>query len=187
MNVQNDPKSLSLDAASLAKFAVGQPVPRSEDPKLVQGQGRYTDDVTLPGQVYAVIVRSRNAHGIIKKIDTTAAKAMPGVLAVYTGAEINAGGYGPLKTMMPIKDRSGELMKVPLRFALATEKVRFVGDPVACVIATTVAQAKDAAEAVEMDIETLPSVTMCPATFRPTGISAIPQRSPKRSRTPPMR
>ncbi len=167
MNVQNDPKAASFDTASLAKFAVGQPVPRSEDPKLVQGKGSYTDDVTLPGQVYAIIVRSRHAHGIIKKIDTAAAKAMPGVLAIYTGADINAGGYGPLKTMMPIKDRSGEMMKVPLRFALATDKVRFVGDPVACVIATTVAQAKDAAEAVEMDITVLPSVTSAREAAKP--------------------
>ncbi len=159
MNVHDKPNAGNLDDAALMKFAVGQPVPRSEDPKLVQGQGRYTDDVTLPGQVYAIIVRSRHAHGIIKKIDTTAAKAMPGVLAIYTGADINAGGYGPLKTMMPIKDRNGELMKVPLRFALATDKVRFVGDPVACVVANTVAQAKDAAEAVELDIDVLPSVT----------------------------
>jgi carbon-monoxide dehydrogenase large subunit len=165
MNV-NQPAA-NFDQAATEKFAIGQPVPRSEDPKLVQGQGRYTDDVTLPNQAYAVIVRSRHAHGIIKRIDTEAAKKMPGVLAVYTGADLNAKGYGPLKTMMPIKSRDGNLMKVPLRFALATEKVRFVGDPVACVVATTLAQGKDAAEAVELDIEPLPSVTSAREAAKP--------------------
>ena len=159
MNVHDKPNAGNYDELALEKFAVGQPVPRSEDPRLVQGQGRYTDDVSLPGQAYAVIVRSRHAHGIIRKIDTAAAKAMPGVLAVYAGADLNAVGYGPLKTLMPIKNRDGSMMKVPLRYALATDKVRFVGDPVACVVATTLAEAKDAAEAVEVDIDPLPSVT----------------------------
>ena len=84
MNIQDNPNAWAVE-----KFAIGQPVPRSEDPKLVQGQGRYTDDVSLPNQAYAVILRSRHAHGIIRKIDTSAAKTMPGVLAVYTGADIS--------------------------------------------------------------------------------------------------
>jgi len=154
MNVHDNPAAWAPE-----RFAVGQPVPRSEDPKLVRGQGRYTDDVTLPGQVHAVMVRSRVAHGVIKSIDTAAARAMPGVLAVYTGADIRAAGYGPLKTMMPLKNRDGSPMKVPERLALAIDKVRFVGDPVACVVAETVNQAKDAAEAVTVDIEPLPAVT----------------------------
>jgi carbon-monoxide dehydrogenase large subunit len=159
MNVHDNPSAWAKDIVAAEKFAVGQPVPRIEDPKLVQGQGTYTDDVTLPGQVHAVMVRSRHAHGIIKKLDVSTARTMPGVLAVYTAAEINAGGYGPLKTVMPLKNRDGSTMKVPTRFALATDKVRFVGDPVACVIAETVNQGKDAAEAVEMEIEPLPVVT----------------------------
>src|SRR5882672_6142570 len=92
-------------ALALTKFGVGQSVRRSEDPKLVRGEGRYTDDISRPGQAYAVIVRSQNAHGIIRGIDTSAAKAMPGVLAVYTAADLS--GYGPLKCSMPLKNRDG--------------------------------------------------------------------------------
>ncbi|MBN8956829.1 MAG: xanthine dehydrogenase family protein molybdopterin-binding subunit, partial [Rhizobiales bacterium] len=144
---------------SLQKFGVGQPVPRSEDPRLVQGQGRYTDDLNVEGQVYAVMVRSTHAHGVIRGIDTDAAKAMPGVLGVYTGADLKAAGYGPFKCNIPFKNRDGTPMHKPLRLALAFDKVRFVGDPVAFVVAETVAQAKDAAEAVVVDIDPLPAVT----------------------------
>ncbi len=141
------------------KFGVGQPVPRSEDPVLVRGEGRYTDDVNLPGQAFAAIVRSPHAHGLIRGIDTSAALAMPGVLAVYTGADLAAAGYGTLKCPPPLKNRDGTPMKKPARPALPTDKVRFVGDPVACVVAETAAQAKDAAERVVLDIEPLPAVT----------------------------
>ncbi len=141
---------------SLTKFGVGQPVRRSEDPKLVRGDGCYTDDVSRPGQVYAVMVRSRDAHGTIRSIDTTAAKAMPGVLAVYTAADLSA--YGPLKCNMPLKSRDGSPIRYTPRPALTADKVRFVGDPVACVIAKTVAQAKDGVEAVVLDIEPLTPV-----------------------------
>ena len=141
---------------SLTKFGVGQPVRRSEDPKLVRGDGSYTDDVSRPGQVYAVIVRSRDAHGTIRSIDTAAAKAMPGVLAVYTAADLSA--YGPLKCNLPLKNRDGSPIRYTPRPALAADKVRFVGDPVACVIAKTVAQAKDGAEAVVLDVEPLAPV-----------------------------
>ncbi|HKA78080.1 MAG TPA: xanthine dehydrogenase family protein molybdopterin-binding subunit [Pseudolabrys sp.] len=143
-------------ALSLTKFGVGQPVRRSEDPKLVRGDGCYTDDVSRPGQVYAVMVRSRDAHGTIRSIDATAAKAMPGVLAVYTAADLSA--YGPLKCNMPLKSRDGSPIRYTPRPALAADKVRFVGDPVACVIAKTAAQAKDGAEAVVLDIEPLSPV-----------------------------
>ena len=142
---------------AVAKFGVGQPVRRTEDPVLVQGQGRYTDDLDLPHQAYAVFVRSRNGHGTIKRIDTAAAKAMPGVLGVYTGADLAA--YGTLKCAVPFKNRDGSEMKKPPRPSLPTDKVRFVGDPVAVVVAETLAQAKDAAEAVEVDIDVLPAVT----------------------------
>jgi len=143
-------------ALSLTKFGVGQPVRRSEDPKLVRGEGSYTDDISRPGQAYAVMVRSREAHGVIRAIDTAAAKVMPGVLAVYTAGDLTA--YGPLKCNMPLKSRDGSPIRYTPRPALATDKVRFVGDPVACVIAETVAHAKDAAEAVVIDTEPLPVV-----------------------------
>ncbi len=142
---------------ALTKFGVGQSVPRVEDPKLLRGEGRYTDDVNLPGQAYAVMVRSTHAHGVIRKIDTSTARKMPGVLAVYTGADIKA--YGNIKSIPNFPNRDGSPMKKPARPALATDRVRFVGDPVACVIAETVAQARDAAEAVEVDIDTMPAVT----------------------------
>src|SRR4030081_1758862 len=152
MNVQDRQNTFDMD-----KYGVGQPVRRTEDPVLVQGHGRYTDDLSLPGQAYAAFVRSRNGHGIIKGIDTAAAKAMPGVLGVFTGADLSA--YGTLKCVVPFKNRDGSEMKKPARYSMHTDKVRFVGDPLAVVIAETLAQAKDAAEAVEVDIEVLPAVT----------------------------
>jgi carbon-monoxide dehydrogenase large subunit len=150
---------------SLTKFGIGQPVGRSEDPKLVRGEGRYTDDIGLTGQAYAVLVRSRNAHGVIRAIDTAAAKAMPGVLAVYTAADL--AGYGGLKCNLPLKNRDGTPIHYTPRPALAGDKVRYVGDPVACVIAETVAQAKDAAEAVVLDIEPLPAVVSAREAAKP--------------------
>ena len=143
-------------ALSLNRFGVGQPVPRSEDSTLVRGAGYYADDVSRPGQVYAVIVRSVVAHGNIRGIDTAAAKAMPGVIAVYTAADLT--GYGPLKSTLPLKNRDGSPIRYTPRPALSGDKVRYVGDAVACVIAETVAQAKDAAEAVVLDLEPLPAV-----------------------------
>ncbi len=143
-------------ALSLTKFGIGQPVRRSEDPTLVRGEGRYTDDTHRTGQTYASMVRSSVAHGVVRSIDTAAAKAMPGVLAVYTAADLT--GYGGLKCNLPLKSRDGSPIRYTPRPALAGDKVRYVGDPVACVIAETVAQAKDAAEAVTLDIEPLPAV-----------------------------
>ncbi|HEV3490677.1 MAG TPA: xanthine dehydrogenase family protein molybdopterin-binding subunit, partial [Reyranella sp.] len=157
----NAPHGLSADAdtLNLMKFGIGQPVPRQEDPTLLKGQGRYTDDMNLPNQAYAVMVRSQVAHGVLKGIDTAEAKTMPGVLGVWTGADLNAAGYGPLKTLIPVPNRDGSPMKAPVRHSLATDKVRFVGDPVAFVVAETLAEAKDAAEAVMLDIDALPAVT----------------------------
>src|SRR5215207_2268724 len=147
------------DELALMKFGIGQPVPRVEDPKLLRGEGRYTDDLDLPGQVYAVIVRSPHAHGIIRAVDTAAARDMPGVLGVYTAADLERGGYGPLKVIPAFKNRDGSPMLKPARFALAADRVRFVGDPVAFVVAETASEARDAAEAVSLDIEALPAVT----------------------------
>src|SRR6202167_335299 len=161
MNLQQSAKDraeqLTADRLSVEKFAVGQSVPRKEDPMLLRGQGHYTDDISLPGQAYLVIVRSQNAHGVIRSIETEAARKMPGVLGVYTAADLK--GYGPLKCVVPFNNRDGTPMKKPLREALAKGKVRYVGDPVAIVVAETLLQAKDAAEAVSLDIEALASVT----------------------------
>ena len=151
----------AFDDTSLAlmKFGVGQPVPRKEDPTLLRGEGRYTDDVSLPGQAHAVMVRSRVAHGVLKGIDTQAASVLPGVLAILTHADLEAAGFGPLKCPLNIPQRDGSPMKTPPRPSLAKGRVRFVGEAVACVVAETAVQAKDAAEAVELDIEELPAVT----------------------------
>ncbi|HET6184639.1 MAG TPA: xanthine dehydrogenase family protein molybdopterin-binding subunit [Acetobacteraceae bacterium] len=151
-----------FDNALLAdehKYAIGQPVPRKEDPKLLRGEGRYTDDINLPGQAYAVMVRSPYGHGIIRGIDTAAAKAMPGVLGVFTGADLVAAGLGPMPSGQAFKNRDGSDMPKPKQPPLTTDKVRFVGDPVAVVIAETSKQARDGAEAVVLDIDPLPAVT----------------------------
>jgi carbon-monoxide dehydrogenase large subunit len=160
MNVHNDPNSLAL-----MKFGIGQPVPRTEDPVLVRGAGCYTDDLHLAGQAFAVMVRSRVAHGRIERIDTAAARQMPGVLGVYTGTDLAQ--FGTLKCIVPFKNRDGTPMRMPPRPALPTDKVRFVGDPIACVVAETLLQAKDAAEAVEVDIDPLPAVTTAKAAAAP--------------------
>ncbi|HEY0352881.1 MAG TPA: xanthine dehydrogenase family protein molybdopterin-binding subunit, partial [Enterovirga sp.] len=140
------------------KFGVGQPVHRREDPILVRGEGRYTDDLAVPGQAYAVMVRSPIAHGIIRNLDSEAAKENLGVLGVYTGADL--AGYGAFGNGMAFKNRDGSPMARPPRRALATDKVRYVGQPVAFVVATTAEAAREAAEAVGLDIESLdPAVT----------------------------
>jgi aerobic carbon-monoxide dehydrogenase large subunit len=152
MNAPND--------LSLMKFGVGQPVPRTEDPVLLTGKGRYTDDVNEPGQAYAYILRSNYAHGVLKNINTESARGMPGVLAIYTGKDM--AGYGVHKCIVPL-----EGLKKPARRALMTDKVRFVGDPVACVVAETYLQAKDAAEAIELDIDPLPASTLASDAAKP--------------------
>jgi len=144
-----DPTILGTDD----RFAIGQPVPRSEDPVLLRGEGHYSDDVSLPNQAYAIMVRSHHSHGVIRGIDTAAARVMPGVLAVYTATELAAGGIGPLPARQVMNNRDGTPMLQPVRHALATDKVRHVGEAVAAVIAETVAAAKDAAEAVVVDID----------------------------------
>ncbi len=160
------PDSVLPDTTRL-KFGVGQPVPRNEDPVLLQGQGRYTDDIDLPGQLYAVMVRSPYAHGIISGIDTEAAKAVPGVLGVYTGADLAEAGYGAMRCTLPLKNRDGSPLTNIDRPPLAMDKVRFVGDPVAFVVAETRMAARDGAEAVYLDIDILPAVTLASAAAAP--------------------
>src|SRR5476651_2018 len=132
--------ALSDDDLAQVKFGVGQSVSRTEDPTLLRGQGRYTDDINLPGQAYAVMVRSKVAHGILKGIDSTAAATMPGVLAILTHADLDEAGFGPLMCPMNIPDRHGKPMKTPPRPSLAKGKVRYVGEAVAVVVAETAVQ-----------------------------------------------
>lgn len=144
---------------STKPFEVGQPVPRNEDPVLVRGEGRYTDDVSLEGQLYAAFVRSPHAHGVLRGIDVSHAETMKGVVAIYRGDDLAGQGYGLLKCVVELPNRDGSPIRKPARNALASDKVRFVGDPVAMVVARTAVQARDAAEAVLLDIEILPAVT----------------------------
>jgi carbon-monoxide dehydrogenase large subunit len=158
--MQDKPSAQSLDnAIALQKFGVGQPVRRKEDDTLVRGKGKYTDDFNLPRQTYAWIVRSSHPHGIIRGIDIAAAREMPGVLGVWTGKELAAADYNPFTCGLPLKNRDGSPLHQTNRMALMTDKVRYVGDPVAFVVAETLAQARDAAEAVALDIEALPAIT----------------------------
>ena len=157
----------ALDQLAFSKFAVGQPVPRNEDPILLRGRGRYTDDLNLPGQAYAVMVRSGYAHGVINGVDTEEAQAMPGVLGVFTGPDLTAAGIKNMPLGMPIPTRDGSPPHRPSCPVLTSDKVRYVGDPIAIVVAETAVQAKDAAEALIVDIDPLPAVTSCKAAAQP--------------------
>jgi len=150
----------------MSKFGVGQPVTRFEDGRLLRGRGRFHDDVTLPGQTSMVVVRSMHAHARIRGIDTTAAVAMPGVLAVFTGADIGD-ELGTMKMTLKRKRPDGSPMFAPPHRGLARDRARYVGDPLALVIADTRARAEDAAERVRVDYEPLPAVTATADAARP--------------------
>src|SRR4029079_3630189 len=140
------------------KFGVGQPVRRFEDQTLITGKGRYTDDITLPNMAQAYVLRARVAHANMRKIDTSAAKAMPGLLLVLTGEDVRADGLGDVPCHAPLNNRDGSPRHDTPRPALAIGKVRHLGQPVACVVAETLLQAQDAAEAIDIDYETLSAV-----------------------------
>ena len=138
------------------RFGSGQAVRRLEDDALLAGRGQFTDDVSPDGQVRLVFVRSPYPHARIAAIDAAAARAMPGVLQVFTGAELVAAGVQPLAGSVGFKRADGAPSAAPLRHALAHERVRFVGEPVAAVVALTLQQARDAAEAIQIDYDELP-------------------------------
>jgi carbon-monoxide dehydrogenase large subunit len=140
------------------RFGSGQAVRRLEDESLLAGAGRYTDDVTLPGQTYLSFVRSPYPHARLVSIDTQAAAGMPGVLRVITGADLAEAGVKPMPGAAAFKRADGTDCATPPRRALALDRVRFVGEPVALVVAETARQARDAAEAVMVDYEELPMV-----------------------------
>jgi len=141
----------------MPKFGLGQPVRRTEDPTLLTGRGRYTSDLDWPNQTHGVCVRSPYAHAKILSVDTDDAKAMPGVVDIITGADLEAVGIGPLPIHVPIKQTDGSDMLSPGHKPLALDRVRHVGDPVAFVVAETLDQARDAAEAVMVDYDDLPA------------------------------
>jgi aerobic carbon-monoxide dehydrogenase large subunit len=142
----------------LQKFGIGQAVPRFEDPRLVRGGGRYVDDIALPGMAFGYVLRSPHAHARIRAIDAEKARAAPGVLAVLTGADWIASGWGDLPVPGGMKRRDGSAMYRPRYPALVSDRARWVGDYVAFVVAETYLAAVDAAELVEVDYEPLPAV-----------------------------
>jgi carbon-monoxide dehydrogenase large subunit len=137
---------------------IGKSVKRTEDLRFITGRGRYTDDIARQHMVYAAIVRANVAHARIKSIDTSAARAAPGVVAVYTGSDMAADKIGGLPCGWAVKNRDGSPQAEPPHPALQAERVRYVGDQVAVVIAETRAQASAAAELVAVDYEDLPTV-----------------------------
>jgi len=142
----------------MPKFALGQSIQRLEDDRLLRGAGRYTDDFVLEGEAHAVFVRSPHAHAKIKGISFEEALSSPGVVAVLTGRDAAADGLGDIPCLIPVVNLDGTNRKETPRPVLALKKVSHVGDPVAMVIAETLAQAKDAAEKVIVDYEPLPAV-----------------------------
>jgi carbon-monoxide dehydrogenase large subunit len=142
----------------MGQFGVGQPVRRKEDARLLTGQGRFIDDVIMPEQAFAYVVRSPHAHAKINGIDASGARGAPGVIAVLTGAELVGDGIGGIPCLAPLESMDGSAMPMPPHPLLAQDRVRCVGDDVALVIAETRAQAKDAAEQMVVDYEPLPAV-----------------------------
>ncbi|MBV9861508.1 MAG: xanthine dehydrogenase family protein molybdopterin-binding subunit [Alphaproteobacteria bacterium] len=143
----------------MGQFGIGQAVRRFEDKRLLRGEGRFQHDVNQLGQTYAVVVRSPHAHARIVALDATAARAAPGVVAVLTAADLAADRLGTMAVTFQRKRPDGSPMFARPHPGLATDRVRYVGDPVALVVAETLAEAKDAAELVAIEYEPLPSVT----------------------------
>jgi aerobic carbon-monoxide dehydrogenase large subunit len=149
------------------KFGIGQPLRRHEDLRLLTGKGRYTDDIVLPGMTFAAILRSPVAHARLIKVDAAAARAMPGVLLVLTGAEVMADQLGNLPCLAPLASRDGRPRHDTPRPILAIGKLRHVGQPVAMVVGETLHQARDAAEAIELEYDELPPVVDVRAAIAP--------------------
>ena len=141
------------------KFGLAQPVRRVEDPRLLKGAGRYTDDIVLPGMLFGIVLRSPHAAANITRLDTAEARKLPGVAGVYTAADLKADGIGTLPCAVLVNNRDGTQQAAPPHPVLADGVVRHVGDPVAFVVAETARQARDAAEAIEVDYDILPSAT----------------------------
>jgi aerobic carbon-monoxide dehydrogenase large subunit len=162
------------DAFVAGRFGSGQAVRRIEDPALVQGQGRFTDDVAPADQVFIRFVRSTVAHGRIDAVDKTTALAVPGVLAVYSGADLEAAGVKPLPPAGGFKRADGQAMSSPTKRAIATDFVRYVGEPVAAVVALTREAARAAADAVVVDITPLPAVASTAAALATGAVQVWP-------------
>ena len=146
-------------APAAVKGGIGDSPKRTEDQRFLSGRGRYTADINRPGQAYACFRRSDVAHGRLRAVDTAQAAAMPGVIAIFTGEDFARGNVGGVPCGWQVHNKDGTPMAEPPHPVLAQGKVRYVGDAIAMVIAETLAQAKDAAEAIGVDIEELPAVS----------------------------
>src|ERR1700751_1758594 len=151
----------------MGEFALGQPVSRFEDPRLLRGGGRYVDDMVLPRMVFGHVLRSPHAHARIRSIDTTAAKAVPGVLAVLTGADWEKSGWRDLPSASGNRRRDGSPAYRPRYPALVKDRVRWVGDCVAFVVAENAHYAADAAELITVEYEPLPAVVSTAEALEP--------------------
>ena len=151
----------------MGEFALGQPVPRFEDPRLLRGGGRYVDDMVLPRMAFGHVLRSPHAHARIRSIDTSAAKVAPGVLAVLVGADWEASGWGDLPTSAGNRRRDGSAAYRPRFPALVKDRVRWVGDYVAFVVAESAHQAADAAELITVEYEPLPAIVSTADAVKP--------------------
>jgi CO/xanthine dehydrogenase Mo-binding subunit len=168
---------------------IGRSLRRLEDPRFLTGQGRHVDDISPPDQLHAIVLRSPYGHALIDGIDTVAARAMPGVRSVFTAADLAAGGIGALPCIAQVATVAP--MIVPRRRALALDRVRHVGDPVAFVVAGTTDQARDAAERIRVAYRPLPAVVGAIAALGPEAPllwdealcnGTIPQPGARRSR-----
>ncbi len=142
----------------MGQFGMGQPVRRSEDRRFITGRGRYTDDITLPRQAAGYVLRSPHAHATLRTVETAAAQAAPGVLAVFTGADLERDGIGRIPCVVPLKNRDGSRIKMVEHPLLATGRARHVGDGIAFVVAESAAAAKDAAELIQVEYDVLPAI-----------------------------
>lgn len=163
-----------MNAPEQTRFGRGQPASRREDHRLLTGQGRYADDLATAGQLHCVFVRSPFAHANIRSVDTRAALAMPGVVAILTGQSIADDGVHPIPGIPGFKRADGNPSTYPTRRALTLDRARFAGEAVAAVIAETRMQAQDAAEAVLVDYEVLPAVTDTLDATRPDAPQVVP-------------
>lgn len=160
-----------------ARFGSERDTIRTEDIPLLTGRGRFTDDLAVVGEAHAAFVRTPAAHAEIRGVDVTAAQGMPGVLAVLTGRDLAAEGIGAIPPLVLLPGRGGKPMFGPAMPVLAMDRVRYVGEPVALVIAETAAQAQDAADAVDLDLATLPAVAQVAHALR-TGAPALWPEAP---------
>src|ERR1051325_4238223 len=139
----------------MRQFGIGQPIRRVEDRRFLAGSGRYLDDIVRPRQAYAALLRSPHAHARIRAIDTDAALRAPGVVAVLTGEDLARDRVGTIPCVSAVTNRDGSQMALPLRPALARDRVRHVGDAVGLAVAQTAAPARGAADLIAVDYETL--------------------------------